>query len=561
MQSRKQLKVKKYAEEAKKNNKKVHYETNAPLKTILEEEDFMNKQNLDQEMQETKENLHFEDEFDDVYEDEDVFEEEVENSDDYESIDDDDDEGEGMMLESKGKRYIEKQKKVEKKIDAPYIGTGLELKNDEFLDFENCTYEMLHRSTTEWPCMSVDWLLPEIPMSNLYSIPRDNSIIKTLNYPIECYAIAGSMASVASKNQLYVFKFANLMKTKFDDDSEVSADEGEELDDEPCILHQALQLKSGVNRIRSMNNYPIVAIYDEMRKVQIFDVRNSLEYLKSINKDTPKYDLKPKAEPKLLKSFQSEEEGFGQDWSPFQAGRLLTGSCNGNIYQISAKDNMCADFVRDEKPYTYHEDSVEDINFSPTESEAFASCSVDGTIQIVDMRVGNKKKSQLKIEAHECDVNVISWNKKAANLIASGGDEGAFKVFDIRFPKEPAITNILWHTEPITSIEWQSGDEWSLAVGSSDNRVSIWDQSVEPDDSDVNNIKEENVNVPDQLMFVHQGQQDLKEIRWHPIYEEVLLSTAADGFNIFKPNLNEDDDLNDDEENKLEFIPDQVIAE
>jgi WD40 repeat protein len=78
---------------------------------------------------------------------------------------------------------------------------------------------------------------------------------------------------------------------------------------------------------------------------------------------------------------------------------------------------------------------VEDINFSPTESEVFASCGVDGTIQIVDMRVGDKKKSQLKIDAHECDINVISWNKKTANLIASGGDDGAFKVWDIRFSK------------------------------------------------------------------------------------------------------------------------------
>jgi ribosome assembly protein RRB1 len=78
---------------------------------------------------------------------------------------------------------------------------------------------------------------------------------------------------------------------------------------------------------------------------------------------------------------------------------------------------------------------VEDINFSPTESEVFASCGVDGTIQIVDMRVGDKRKSQLKIDAHDCDINVISWNKKTANLIASGGDDGAFKVWDIRFSK------------------------------------------------------------------------------------------------------------------------------
>jgi len=162
-------------------------------------------------------------------------------------------------------------------------------------------------------------------------------------------------------------------------------------------------------------------------------------------------------------------------WSPLVTGRLISGNCEGLINVISAKDEMCSDFVRDEKPYAYHNESVEDINFSPTEPEVFASCSVDGTVQIVDMRENNKKKSQLTINAHECDVNVISWNKKAANLLASGADDGSFKVWDMRFPKDEAITNILWHTEPITSIEWQPHDEWSLAVGSADNRVSIWD--------------------------------------------------------------------------------------
>jgi len=192
---------------------------------------------------------------------------------------------------------------------------------------------------------------------------------------------------------------------------------------------------------------------------------------------------------------------------------------------VNAKDESLSDFARDSKPYQYHEESVEDINFSPNEPDVFATCSVDGTIQIVDMRVGDKKKSQLTIESHECDVNVISWNKKTANLIASGGDDGSFKVFDIRYAKEPPITNILWHTAPITSIEWQMGDEWCLAVGSSDNRVSIWDLSVEPDDEcgtmDEGKKAKDNVNVPDQLMFVHQGQDDVKEIRWHPVFEEV----------------------------------------
>jgi len=51
-------------------------------------------------------------------------------------------------------------------------------------------------------------------------------------------------------------------------------------------------------------------------------------------------------------------------------------------------------------------------------------------------------------------VNVISWNKSNPILIATGADDGGFKVFDLRYPKEEPITYIRWHEDQITSIQW-----------------------------------------------------------------------------------------------------------
>jgi ribosome assembly protein RRB1 len=93
--------------------------------------------------------------------------------------------------------------------------------------------------------------------------------------------------------------------------------------------------------------------------------------------------------------------------------------------------------------YSYHKGSVEDIVFSPNEPTVFASCthpfslgSSDGTLQIVDTRVGTPKKSQLLIAAHDTDVNVCDWSAASPNLIVTGSDDCSVKVWDLRKQKQ-----------------------------------------------------------------------------------------------------------------------------
>ena len=42
--------------------------------------------------------------------------------------------------------------KDESKLNKPWMGSSQNLKDDEYLEFDNSAYEMLHRAHTEWYC-------------------------------------------------------------------------------------------------------------------------------------------------------------------------------------------------------------------------------------------------------------------------------------------------------------------------------------------------------------------------------------------------------------------------
>ena len=100
------------------------------------------------------------------------------------------------------------------------------------------------------------------------------------------------------------------------------------------------------------------------------------------------------------------------------------------------------------------------------------------------------------------------------------------------------VAAFTWHKAPVTSIEWHPTDDSVFAVSGADNQVTLWDLAVEQDDEDLDSgmgeVPAGTHDVPPQLLFVHQGQQDIKEVHWHPQMPGTVISTAADGFNIFK---------------------------
>merc|ERR1711907_44164 len=108
--------------------------------------------------------------------------------------------------------------------------------------------------------------------------------------------------------------------------------------------------------------------------------------------------------------------------------------------------------------------SIEDIQWSPSESTVFCAGESNGHVAIYDTRAPGR--AMLRPQLHpNTDVNVLSWNKLVTNLLATGGDDGTLCVWDLRQfgsgsknsstdgTPDP-LARFTCHQTPITSVEW-----------------------------------------------------------------------------------------------------------
>lgn len=444
---------------------------------------------------------------------------------------------------------------------------------DDELVFDNSAYEMLHRSTVTWPCFSVDWLIPEYfipqPIKNFYS-PIKNYIYKD-EFPYACYFVAGAQTS-EKNGVLYYMKWFNMHKTLYDEDPDKEADSESE-GGEPLMEHIEIKARGNVNTVRTMKNSYITAYWSDSKSIELVDLRFHIEEMENRWKDheeknqlkdsnTNKTNKKRKVETKdvHVKSFKKKDEGFALDWNNFNPGVFAAGGYENEIEIHIPVDELCSDYtgISDKSnicnyrtKFKAHKNGVESIVFSPSKANILTSGGNDKAIRIWDLRVNNESEKVGGVEnAHLGDVNCVSWKVSTGiEMIASGSDDATVKLWDPRkmSSAKDYIANIEFHKDPITSLSWDPLNPCQLAVTSEDNRLSIWDFSVEPDEKKAKDVIT-NKEIPDQLVFLHQGQENLKDVKFHPYFESFLLSTAESGINVFKPNFNPDEDEENEED-------------
>ncbi|GAB6020263.1 Glutamate-rich WD repeat-containing protein 1 [Chamberlinius hualienensis] len=398
------------------------------------------------------------------------------------------------------------------------------------LECDMTAYIMYHQAKTLAPSLSFDLI-------------RESGSASDVNkFPLTMHVVAGTQSAKGRTSHVVVMKMKNMHKVKIekkeDSDDDDDDDEEEDESNKPDLMAALIKHEGCVNRLRvkELSNRTLASTWSEHGKVHIWDISSALAAVQC---------------PQKLKKFQETEEnttpiftfsghqieGYAMDWSPNVAGQLITGDCKKNIHLWNVREG--GQWNVEQRPFVGHTASVEDLQWSPNEANVFCSCSVDRSIRVWDARVSPVKACMLTVgDAHEKDINVISWNKTEPFLV-SGGDDGVIKIWDFRQFKQTGsepVASFKHHYAPITSVEWHPTDSTVFAASGADDQLTIWDLAVEDDDSEVSapEVMLDLKDIPSQLLFIHQGQTDIKELHWHPQISGALVSTSISGFNIFK---------------------------
>lgn len=415
-----------------------------------------------------------------------------------------------------------------------------DMEEDEELQYDLTAYDCMTSLSLEWPSLSFDVITDSLG-DNRKEFPH------TLSF------VAGTQAANSKGNYLAVVRVTHLSKGKHgqkespggdDSDDDMLDSEDDEEEEEDAGLHvRKMAHSGGVNRVRTMpQNGCIVASWSDTAQVNLWDV--SSLYQELVQEGEKEVEISKKVHKmNALQVHTHSKEGYALDWSPCVAGRLASGDCRSKIHVWEPSPGGKWSVGGALKG---HEDSVEDIQWSPGEATVFASASVDKTIRIWDTR--ETSRPMITFTAHETDVNVISWNLDTMYMLASGGDDGHMRVWDLRNVQAQTaagstatpVANFTHHRGPVTSIEWCPYEASMLTTTSSDDTLAIWDLALERDpEEEAALAPDTNVaapeDLPPQLLFVHAGQKDMKEAHWHRQIPGMVISTALNGFNIFKP--------------------------
>jgi histone-binding protein RBBP4 len=217
-----------------------------------------------------------------------------------------------------------------------------------------------------------------------------------------------------------------------------------------------------VNRARYMPQNPlIVATKTVSSEVYIFDT--------SKHPRTPAENTGCNPEHRC---HGHEREGYGLCWNPHKAGQLISGSddaliCFWDMNGGGAKLDAA-------RVFKYHTDVIEDVSWHMQNEHLFGSCADDRCVAIWDVR--KDKPAQTVKDAHEKEINCLSFNPFCEHLLATGSADNMVHLWDTRSLGQK-LHAFKGHDDEVFQVQWNAENQSILASCGADRRVNIWDLS------------------------------------------------------------------------------------
>ena len=382
-------------------------------------------------------------------------------------------------------------------------------KNTPFL------YDLVVTHALEWPSLTVQWLPDRV------------------EHPDKDYAsqklILGTHTSEHEQNYLMIaeahlpLESAEVDGREYDDESGEAGGFGSGGAKVKVVQH--INHDGEVNRARYMPQYSFVlATKTVSADVYVFDY----------TKHPSKADADSGCQPNIrLKGHLTE--GYGLSWSPFKSGHLLSGSDDAQICLWDVTGGDGARELDAQTIYKGHLSVVEDVAWHAKHEHMFGSVGDDKHLILWDTRAVPASAAVLDIEAHDAEVNCLSFNPYNETLLATGSADKTVNLFDIRNTKKPLHT-FEHHTEEVFQIGWSPKSETVLASCGADRRMMIWDLSKIGDEQS----PEDAEDGPPELLFIHGGHTSkISDFSWNQNDDWVIASFAEDNIlQIWQPNAN-----------------------
>ncbi|KAF6024783.1 Caf1 [Bugula neritina] len=371
-------------------------------------------------------------------------------------------------------------------------------KNTPFL------YDLVMTHALEWPSLTAQWL-PDVsrPADKDYSIHR--LILGTHTSDEQNHLL---IASVQLPNDNVQFDAAQYDhdKGEFGGFGSVSG----KIEIEIKINHEG-----EVNRARYMPQNPtIIATKTPSSDVLVFD------YTKHPSKPEPNGECQPE-----LRLTGHQKEGYGLSWNPNLDGNLLSASddhtiCLWNVNAAPAE----ARTLEASRIFTGHTSVVEDVAWHLLHESIFGSVADDQKLMIWDTRSNNSSKASHSVDAHNAEVNCLSFNPYSEYILATGSADRTVALWDLRNLRLK-LHSFESHKDEIFQVQWSPHNETILASSGTDRRLHVWDLSKIGEEQSAEDAED----GPPELLFIHGGHTaKISDFSWNPTESWVICSVSED---------------------------------